>query len=175
MCLRPFVSTFHTPNCFIWAKSDEKWLQKGLTHLFSTFQNLRLGSIKCWYKKNEPTSRPVSVAIRCICSDAAMLRCSDAVMFLQTWSLVAFLTDTYRLNMLFFRQTHPVSEIPESRFIVYALKRRFLPVWASYNRGFRGLIVYAFKRRFLSVWASYNRGFRGLLSPLGRNEYEKRR
>ncbi len=31
-----------------------------------------------------------------------------------------------------------VPEIPESRFIVNAFKWRFLPVWASYNRWFRG-------------------------------------
>jgi hypothetical protein len=41
----------------------------------------------------------------------------------------------------------PVPEIPEiseSRFIVFALKRRFVPACASLNRGFRGLIT-AFK------------------------------
>ncbi len=32
-----------------------------------------------------------------------------------------------------------VPEIPESRFIVFAFKRRFVPVCASLNRGFRGL------------------------------------
>jgi hypothetical protein len=35
----------------------------------------------------------------------------------------------------------PVPEITDSRFIVYAFKRRFLPVWESLNRGFRGLVV----------------------------------
>jgi hypothetical protein len=35
----------------------------------------------------------------------------------------------------------PVTEIPDSRFIVYAFKRRFMSVWASLNRGFRGLCV----------------------------------
>ena len=44
-CSRVFVSTFHTPNYSIWAKSDEKCLQKVLPKYFSTFQNLRLGSI----------------------------------------------------------------------------------------------------------------------------------
>jgi len=34
---------------------------------------------------------------------------------------------------------HTVPEIPEYRFIVHAFRRRFLLVWASYNRGFRGL------------------------------------
>ncbi len=34
-----------------------------------------------------------------------------------------------------------VPEIPESRLNVYACKRRFLSVWASYNRGFRGLLL----------------------------------
>jgi hypothetical protein len=29
-----FVSTFHTPKQSIWANSDEKCLQKGLTHIF---------------------------------------------------------------------------------------------------------------------------------------------
>jgi hypothetical protein len=29
-----FVSTFHTPKHSIWANSDEKCLQKGLTHIF---------------------------------------------------------------------------------------------------------------------------------------------
>ncbi len=32
-----------------------------------------------------------------------------------------------------------VPEIPESRFIIWTSKRRFVPVWASLNRGFRGL------------------------------------
>jgi hypothetical protein len=34
----------------------------------------------------------------------------------------------------------PVPEIPESRFIVFAFKRRFVPACASLNRGFRGLV-----------------------------------
>jgi hypothetical protein len=33
----------------------------------------------------------------------------------------------------------PVPEIPESRFIVFAFKLRFVPARASLNRGFRGL------------------------------------
>ncbi len=33
-----------------------------------------------------------------------------------------------------------VPEIPESRFIVFAFKRRFVPACASLNRGFQGLI-----------------------------------
>ena len=40
-----FVSTFHTPSYSLWAKSDEKCLQNVLDEYFSTFQNLRLGSI----------------------------------------------------------------------------------------------------------------------------------
>ena len=36
--------------------------------------------------------------------------------------------------------TMPDPEIPDSRFIVYASKRRFVPVCASLNRGFRGLV-----------------------------------
>jgi hypothetical protein len=43
--VRPFVSTFHTQNYSIWAKSDEKCLQKVLPNTFSTFQNLLLGSM----------------------------------------------------------------------------------------------------------------------------------
>ncbi len=34
MWVRAFVSTFHTPKCSIWPKSDEKVLTKGLTHIF---------------------------------------------------------------------------------------------------------------------------------------------
>ncbi len=38
------------------------------------------------------------------------------------------------------KHTHETDpEIPKSRFIVYAFKRRFVPVWASLNRWFRGL------------------------------------
>jgi hypothetical protein len=33
-----------------------------------------------------------------------------------------------------------VPEIPESRFIVFAFKLRFVPACASLNRGFRGLV-----------------------------------
>ena len=40
-----FVSTFHTPCYSIWAKCDTNYLQKDLSEYFSTFQNLRLGSI----------------------------------------------------------------------------------------------------------------------------------
>ena len=43
---RHFVSTFHTPYYSIWAKRDEKCLQNVVSEYFSTFQNLRLGSIK---------------------------------------------------------------------------------------------------------------------------------
>ena len=43
---RRFVSSFHTPDYSIWAKRDEKSLQNVLPEYFSTFQNLRLGSIK---------------------------------------------------------------------------------------------------------------------------------
>ena len=43
--VRAFVSTFHTHKYSIWAKSDENCLQKVLPTYFSTFQNLRLGSI----------------------------------------------------------------------------------------------------------------------------------
>jgi len=45
MWVRPFVSTSHTINYSIWAKSDENCLQKVLPTYFSTFQNRRLGSI----------------------------------------------------------------------------------------------------------------------------------
>ena len=43
--VRPFVSTFHTPNYSIWANSDENRLQNELPAYFSTFPNLRLGAI----------------------------------------------------------------------------------------------------------------------------------
>ena len=46
MWVRAFVSTFHTPKYSIGAKSDEMCLQKLLPTYFSTFPNLRLGSIK---------------------------------------------------------------------------------------------------------------------------------
>ncbi len=45
MWVRAFVSTFHTHKYSIWAKSDENFLQNVLPTYFSTFQNLRLGSI----------------------------------------------------------------------------------------------------------------------------------
>ncbi len=51
---------------------------------------------------------------------------TDVVAFFQRFSHVVFRADP---------------EIPESRFIVYASNRRFGPVWASLNRGFRGLII----------------------------------
>ncbi len=44
--VRPFVSTFHTPNYSIWAKRNENFSQNVLPAYFSTFQNLRLGTIK---------------------------------------------------------------------------------------------------------------------------------
>ncbi len=43
--VRHFVSTFHTLKYSIWAKSDENLLQNALPTYFSTFQNLRLGTI----------------------------------------------------------------------------------------------------------------------------------
>ncbi len=45
MCSRPFVSTFHTLNYSIWSKSSSKCLQNVWGTYFSTYQNLRLGSI----------------------------------------------------------------------------------------------------------------------------------
>ena len=63
MRVRPFVSTFHTPNYSIWAKSDEKCLQNALPTNFSTFPNLRLGSIDC-ISPNEDLGRqwtPISI------------------------------------------------------------------------------------------------------------------
>ncbi len=45
MWVRAFVITFHTPKYSIWAESDEKFLQNVLPAYFSTFPNLRLGSI----------------------------------------------------------------------------------------------------------------------------------
>jgi hypothetical protein len=50
MCSRSFVSTFHTLNYSIWAKSSSKCLQNFWGTYFSTFQNLRLGSIKLLQK-----------------------------------------------------------------------------------------------------------------------------
>ena len=40
----------------------------------------------------------------------------------------------------------PDREIPDSRFIVYVPKRRFVPVCASLNRGFRGLLTPVFDK-----------------------------
>jgi hypothetical protein len=64
MRVRAFVRTFHTPKYSTWAKSDEKCLQNALPTYFSTFTNLRLGSInfmlpkrRCW--KAEQTFRSV--------------------------------------------------------------------------------------------------------------------
>ncbi len=45
MWVMHFVSGFHNPKYSIWAKSDENLLQNALPTYFSTFQNLRLGSI----------------------------------------------------------------------------------------------------------------------------------
>jgi hypothetical protein len=53
MWVRPVVSTFHTPNYSIWAKSDEKCLQQVLPTYFATFKNLRLGSINSKRKEKE--------------------------------------------------------------------------------------------------------------------------
>ena len=44
--VRHFVSTFHTLKYSIWAKSDENSLRNALPTYFSTFQNLRLGTIR---------------------------------------------------------------------------------------------------------------------------------
>ena len=45
MWVRAFVSTFHTLKYSIWAESDEKCLQNVSSTYFSTFRNLRLGTI----------------------------------------------------------------------------------------------------------------------------------
>ena len=74
--------------------------------------------------------------------------------------------------------TMPDPEIPDSRFIVYASKRRFVPVCTSLNRGFRGLhdadsMTMCQKNSMACkaanvVWRHTrhigNRGFRGLVA-----------
>ena len=103
-----FWSTFHTNECYIWAKRDEKYFKNDPSNYFSTFQNLRLGSINFarWLQK--------IVACDVMCWLYGMLwssvRCNNFARWLQkivasdvmcwfsgmSWSFVTTLQDDYK-------------------------------------------------------------------------------
>jgi hypothetical protein len=72
----------------------------------------------------------------------------------------------------------PVPEIPESRFIIFPFKRRFMPSCASFNRGFRGLVATIFcnhlakfmlpKRRFSKAEPTFRTVFSKHFSMVSR-------
>ncbi len=87
----------------------------------------------------------------------------DALLFYSD-SCVCIFVKYLKMGLQKYKRTRwvPVPEIPDSRFIIYALKRRFMPVWASLNRGFRGL---AMTRRCVAFLFGLVRLYQSLTAP----------
>ncbi len=64
--------------------------------------------------------------------------------------------------------SEPDPEIPDSGFIVYTSKRRFVPVCASLNRGFRGLVgaMRLYRGKIFARWVYNNTNAQSTESPI---------